>query len=150
MPQIRPVRPVMARYTTWRNPLPHIQQVDIVESDPQRPTRYELGPGEEMIIPSEYDRAIHSVHNGVIIGGIAPQLINVDLEKAGKHPVLTDALNTQQVAQRQAALAVALAVEAKRHAEEEALLAKASLSGDAPPKAHKPPRKPAANVPSES
>lgn len=64
-------------YTTWRNPLDREQYVDLHDGDSPTPTRYRFAPGEEKKLPSRFDNAIHRTHNGVIVGGLAPQLVKV-------------------------------------------------------------------------
>lgn len=50
-------------------------------------TRLDFPPGVEVMLPSEYDRAIHCVRDGIVIGGGAPMLRN--LGSADKlHPSL--------------------------------------------------------------
>lgn len=108
------------RTTQWHNPLPHEQYVDIVHGGESRPTRYRWKPGETKTLPSRYDRVIHTVYNGVIIGGSAPQLVNL-----GSNAKLDTALDTEAVHRRQAEADAAAAMLAKRAAEEQLILAAA-------------------------
>jgi hypothetical protein len=66
-------RPEEQRFTTWRNPTRHDMHVDIHESH-GRKKRYSIAADKEARIPSEYDRAIHDVRDGIIVGGLAPLL----------------------------------------------------------------------------
>lgn len=104
--------PQEQRFTTWRNPTGHDMRVDIYEAQGRR-KRYLVPAGKEVQIPAEYDRAIHDVRDGVIVGGLAPLL-----ERAVGGAVLHPALDPEEAA-RAAALAEAeRALLAKRAADE--------------------------------
>lgn len=78
--------PQEERYTTWRNPCDVEQYVDLHDGDSRVPTRYRFKPGETKKLPSRFDSAIQRTHNGVIIGGLAPQLVKVEPEKQAEEP----------------------------------------------------------------
>ncbi len=80
-----PPAPARPTYTTWLNPLAVDQHVDVYEEGTgayrradgrieEGHVRYTIPAGGKLDIPSRHDRAIHVVHNGVVIGGKAPQL----------------------------------------------------------------------------
>lgn len=77
-------------YTQWHNPLQVEQYVDLHVGDSPRPTRYRFAPGQKRQLPSRFDHAIHRVHNGVIVGGLAPRLVRV-----GSTDRLDDALKPE-------------------------------------------------------
>lgn len=114
------LEPVEETYTQWKNPLSQEQVVDIFHDGSPRPTRYRWAPGETKQVSSRYDGAIHRVHHGVIIGGLAPQLI-----KVGSDEKLDPALDTEGVAKREAEVEAARAALAKREAEDTLLVANA-------------------------
>ena len=92
--------------TTWVNPTQDLMVVDIFDQSPQasdprkgeydfqrtktpaHTVRVEFPPGKEVVRPSSYDRAIHTVDKfGIVMGGLAPQLKRVG--SADKlHPAL--------------------------------------------------------------
>lgn len=80
--------------TRWRNDLKVMQRVKLYpEGQVQQNPHYhtldvEWAPGEEVELPSEYDHAIQSVKDGVIIGGLAPMLTRI-----GSKDKLHDSLN---------------------------------------------------------
>jgi len=114
------LEPVEERYTKWHNPLPHHQHVDIYLGDESRPTRYRWAPGETKALPSRYDYAIHRTHNGIVIGGLAPQLV-----KLGDSETLDPALDTTLMEKRQAEVDAAAAAATKKAAEDSLVLAQA-------------------------
>lgn len=103
--------PIEEQYTEWFNPLDVDQVVDIREGDAQRPTRFRVEAGRSKAIPSRYDNVVHRVHNGVIIGGQAPQLV-----KRGSDEKLDPALNTDIVSRRNADQEASQAVLAQKAA----------------------------------
>ncbi len=68
--------------TRWRNPTDATVKLSIHRNRGERRAKYEIAPGAELTLPGEYDSAIHQKHNGVIVGGLAPQLVVVGQEKA--------------------------------------------------------------------
>ena len=100
------------RFTTWKNPTPHEMRIDIHDR-PGRRKRYTIAPGQEVRIPSEYDRAIHDVRDGWIMGGLAPKLERM----AGNHP-LHPSLDPVLAAEKDAAEAAEQAVVMKKAADE--------------------------------
>lgn len=114
--------PLEERYSQWHNPLDVEQHVDVYEGDNRRPTRYRVPPGETRPIPSRYDRVVHRVHNGVIIGGQAPQLV-----KVGSNEKLDEALDTEKDKKRRAEKELAQASLQKQVAEDNAAVAAARV-----------------------
>ena len=114
------LEPKEETYTTWRNPLPHDQCVQIFHDGDRRPTLYRCPAGGEVKIPSRYDYAIHRVHNSTIIGGLAPQWV-----KLGSTDKLDPALDTRAVEKKQAEVEAARAAVVKREAEDSLLVANA-------------------------
>jgi hypothetical protein len=100
------------RFTTWRNPTPHEMRIDIHDR-PGRRKRYTIPAGAEIKIPSEYDRAIHDVRDGWIVGGLAPQL-----ERAAGNPPLNPVLDPELAAERDAEKAAEQAVVMKKAADD--------------------------------
>lgn len=100
------------RFTTWRNPTEREMRIDIHDR-PGKRRRYTILPGQEIRIPGEYDRAIHDVRNGVIMGGLAPRLERV----AGNLP-LHPCLDPVLAAEKEAAEAAEAAVITKKAADE--------------------------------
>lgn len=98
------------RYTKWFNPTDKPQAVIIHPDSPQgRIRKYVVQPGQSLDIPSEYDRAIHTVicgdtackksgrfctkeHGGTVIAGLAPLLV-----KEGSSEKLDPALDPAMV-----------------------------------------------------
>ncbi len=64
------------KFTTWRNPTDKEQRVDLF-AGPGKRRRIVFRPGEEVKVPSEYDRGIHDVRGGVTVGGYAVALERV-------------------------------------------------------------------------
>jgi hypothetical protein len=100
------------RFTTWRNPTPQEMRIDIHDR-PGRRKRYSVGPGQEIRIPSEYDRAIHDVRDGWIMGGLAPKL-----ERVAGNPPLHPTLDPILAAEKDAAEAAEQAVVMKKAADD--------------------------------
>jgi hypothetical protein len=100
------------RITTWRNPTRHDMRVDIHDT-PGRKKRYSIAAGKETQIPSEYDRAIHDVRDGVIVGGLAPLL-----ERVVPDGVLHPALDPEEAARKAASLESERALLAKKAADD--------------------------------
>jgi hypothetical protein len=109
MPEMEPQE---QRFTSWRNPTPHGMRIDIYEAQGRR-KRYVVPAGKEVQIPSEYDRAIHDVRDGVIVGGLAPLL-----EKAIDSAVLHPTLDPQEAARKAALEEAEKAILAKKAADE--------------------------------
>lgn len=108
-------------FSEWYNPLDVEQHVDIREGDAAHPTRYRIPAGGTKMIPSRHDRVVQVVHNGVIIGGQAPQLV-----KRGSNAVLDDALNTELSKKKKAEQDLAVANLAKLAAEDAGISAAAA------------------------
>jgi hypothetical protein len=99
-------------FTTWRNPTGQEMRVDLHET-PGRSKRFLFPPGKEVQVPSEYDRAIHDVRDGVIVGGLAPLL-----ERAVPDGILHSALDPEEVARKAAAQEAERALLAKKAADD--------------------------------
>jgi hypothetical protein len=84
-----------------------------VHGAPGRFRRYVFPPGKEVQVPSEVDRAIHDVRDGVIVGGLAPLL-----ERVVPDGVLHPALDPEEAAKKAAAEEAERAVIAKKAADE--------------------------------
>lgn len=104
--------PQEQRLTTWRNPTRQEMRVDVHHA-PGRFKRFVFPPGKEVQVPSEYDRAIHDVRDGVIVGGLAPLL-----ERSVPDGVLHSALDPEEAARKAAAEEAERAVIAKKAADE--------------------------------
>lgn len=114
------IEPQEETYTHWHNPLGQEQRVDVFYGDEPRPTRFTWKPGETLKVPSRFDNAIHRVDKGVIIGGLAPQLV-----KVGANEVLDPALDTEKVKKAEATKEAAVAALAKSQAEDALVIAQA-------------------------
>ena len=64
------------RFTLWRNGTADEVKVDIF-AGPGKRKRFVFKPSEEIRVPSDYDKAIHDVRDGLTVGGLAPQLERV-------------------------------------------------------------------------
>jgi hypothetical protein len=104
--------PQEQRFTTWRNPTKQEMHVDVHHA-PGRFKRFVFPPGKEVQVPSEYDRAIHDVRDGVIVGGLAPLL-----ERAGSDGVLHPALDPEEAARKAAQEEAERALLAKKAADD--------------------------------
>jgi hypothetical protein len=109
---MHPSEPQEQRLTTWRNPTRHEMHVDIHHTQ-GRFKRFVFPPGKEVQVPSEYDRAIHDVRDGVIVGGLAPLL-----ERAVPDGALHPALDPEEAARKTATEEAERAVLAKKAADE--------------------------------
>jgi hypothetical protein len=105
-------QPQEQRFSTWRNPTRHEMRID-VHGSPGRFKRYVFPPGKEVQVPSEYDRAIHDVRDGVIVGGLAPLLERI-VPDGALHP----ALDPEEAARKAATEEAERALLAKKAADE--------------------------------
>ena len=105
-------QPQEQRLTTWRNPTRHEMRVDVHDS-PGRFKRFVFPPGKEVQVPSDYDRAIHDVRDGIVVGGLAPLL-----ERAIGDETLHPALDPEAAARKAADEEAERAVFAKKAADE--------------------------------
>jgi hypothetical protein len=112
------------RMTTWFNPL----------SVPQTFTVYDGGPrGRKIVVPakgeiqfdSAYDHAIQHVQAGVIMGGLAPQLVN---KSADETPKLHESLDTELQKRRMEEAQAAHAENMRQLANDAAILAASRLN----------------------
>jgi hypothetical protein len=100
------------RLTTWRNPTDREMRVDLHDR-PGRRKRFVFPPGQEVQVPSEFDRGIHDVRDGVTVGGLAPLLERV----SGQTP-LHPSLDPEEAARKAAMEAAERTVIAKKAADE--------------------------------
>ena len=129
-----PIEPVVEEtFTKWYNPLDVDQRVDVFGDNASRPTRYIIPAKGERLIPSRFDRAIHTVHGQVIVGGLAPQLVNRSTN-AEEH--LAPALDTEGEKRRLAEEALFVA-DANRKAAEQAQVIAANRMAKATPSSTK-------------
>lgn len=126
------LEPIEETLTRWHNPLDVPQRVDIRHGDEPRPTRFTIKPGETVEIPSRYDYAIQVVQNGVIVGGLAPQL-----RKMGSEAQLDPALDTEAVKKKDAEVAAAAAALVAKTATEAVVVASAKAADAASRQASK-------------
>jgi len=114
-----PVEPTERKTTRWKNNKNFVQQFILIDND--QPTLYKFAPGDEKTIPSIFDFAIQRVHNGVILGGEAPQLTNLDKPELK----LAEFLDTDLQERKAAEAALVAAQMSKQKAEQEMMLAAA-------------------------
>lgn len=72
--------------TKWKNPTDKTARVSVFVS-PGQHAEYVIAPNGEGDIPSQFDNAIHQIRDGVIVGGLAPQLVR-EGQTAKVHPAL--------------------------------------------------------------
>lgn len=135
-------QPSRQRLTTWRNPTNRVVTISLFKSEGRPGTThdtYDIEPGGEATIPSEFDRAIRETNKaGTVVGGQAPQLLRVGEKEADVHlhpsllPGGASLTSKEQVLKDQLAEALAdaeklraqvSAAEAQRHADSSALSA---------------------------
>lgn len=73
--------------TTWTNPTEQTVRLKLFVAPGQHQT-YEVPPKGTASIPNQFSAAIQQIHDGVIVGGCAPQLVRED-QKEKLHPALT-------------------------------------------------------------
>jgi len=112
-------QPTERKLTRWKNNKSFVQQFTLIDNGNPRVYRFE--PGDEETIDSLFDHAIQRVHNGVILGGEAPQLTNLDRPELK----LADFLDTELQARKEAEAALVAAQMSKQKAEQEMMLAAA-------------------------
>jgi hypothetical protein len=66
--------------TRWKNPTDKAVTLSFHRDRGVKRHKVTIEPGEEVILSGEYDSAIHQVHNDVVVGGMAPQLVKVGKE----------------------------------------------------------------------
>lgn len=121
-PRLNPTAPSQ---TVWYNGTGNPVKVDIFKG-PSMPggaagvDRYIIDPGEEAIIPSQYDYAIQTVNDqGEVVAGLAPQLTKVAQLVNGKRveiearPKLVEALDPNAQARKEAEAKAEIAANAK-------------------------------------
>lgn len=117
-----PIEPTEQKTTRYKNTRSWEQRFIVEENG--TPTIYRFAPGEERAVPSVWDYAIHRVHNGVIMGGLAPQLTNLDRPELK----LAEYLDTDLVARKEAEAKLVSAQLDKAKAEQDALVAAARIA----------------------
>lgn len=76
--------------TTWSNPSEHHVKFSIFVG-PGITHKVAIAPGKDLPLPSEFDNDIRTVRDGVVVGGLAPQLIIKGREKLPMHESLAKA-----------------------------------------------------------
>ena len=81
----------MVQQTEWQNPTLHAVAFDIFYG-PGKPKEFvEVKPGDSVMVPSQYDNAIQTIRDGVIVGGKAPQLVARGRKEVPMHDALARA-----------------------------------------------------------
>lgn len=132
------VNPKPPTQSIWYNPtdkpvkLAFFISPGVEKQSHSRTDLYVIEPGDEAIIPSEFDSAIHRVDTqGNIIAGRAPQLVKVAELVNGKRvevkerPQMIEALDPQAQARKEAEAKAALAANAKASADAALVVAEA-------------------------
>lgn len=76
--------------TKWENPTKDTVRVKVLV-EAGRHEKVEFKPGEVHSLPSSMDKAIHDVRNGIVMGGLAPQLRKVGVAPLPVHSSITEA-----------------------------------------------------------
>lgn len=80
----------MQQYSTrWKNPTEHTVKFKVLVEAGQF-QHVEIKPGEVKELPSSWDRAIHDVRGGVVMGGHAPQLVREGQQATPVHSSITE------------------------------------------------------------
>ena len=79
-------KPASLEEVTYLNPTSRPVHVDILDfvGRANVKKRWTWDPGQTMKVPAQYAPAIQDVRNGVIMGGLAPQLVRVDIPEPPK------------------------------------------------------------------
>jgi hypothetical protein len=77
--------------TTWENPTNDTVQFSIYDDAANLYTVGPIPPKGSVTLPSVYDNAIATVRDGVIVGGLAPQLVAKGRERVPMHDALARA-----------------------------------------------------------
>jgi len=72
--------------TKWTNPTDKAVKLRLFVS-PGQTVEYTVPPKGEAAIPSQFDHAVQKLREGIIVGGLAPQLVRED-KPAELHPAL--------------------------------------------------------------
>lgn len=76
--------------TKWENPTKDtVRFAVLVEAG--RHERVEIPPGGSKELPSSWDKAIHDVRGGIVMGGLAPQLRKAGVAPLPVHSSITEA-----------------------------------------------------------
>lgn len=86
--------------------------------------RFVIPAKKQAFIPSEYDRAIQDVREGIIVGGLGPQLRKLGVEQ---RPVLSPALDAARARNAELQLAAEQALREKANAEQALAMAQGQL-----------------------
>ncbi len=120
-----PMQPQVRTNTTWVNPTDTLLKINVhVGSTPGNPSgraQYIFPPRGETIVPSEFDAAFHDVRDGLVVGGLAPQL-----RKKGSPDELHPALDIARSQEKAAAIQAEAALVA-RAAADSALVSSVAL-----------------------
>jgi hypothetical protein len=112
-----PMQPQLQSFTTWVNPTDRDVVLDLhTGASPQNLSgrvRYIVPANGEQIVPAEFDLGIHDTRDGVIVGGLGPQLRRKD-----KSEILHSSLDADKAAEREAAADAEKALIAKQAAEQ--------------------------------
>lgn len=76
--------------TKWENPTKDLVRFKVLV-EAGRHENVEFKPGEVRDLPASWDKAIHDVRNGIIMGGFAPQLKKVGVAPMPVHSSITEA-----------------------------------------------------------
>lgn len=118
--------------TTWHNPTTQtvklrlfrhgkiVRQGRVVDSGVDI---VEIAPGERVTLPSFLDETIQERRHGMIVSGLAPQLVK-EGDPAPVHP----SLDPVQTAKREAEKAAARALEAKKSADTALVIAEGTIA----------------------
>ncbi len=81
----------MVQQTEWHNPTPHTVAFDIFYGPGKPKEAVQVKPGDSVMVPTQYDSAIQTVRDGVIVGGKAPQLVARGRKEVPMHDALARA-----------------------------------------------------------
>ena len=113
--------------TIWYNPLDVAQKFTVQDGSP-RGSMVVIPPKGEVTLPAYLDRAVQLVQNGVVMGGLAPQLVN---KSAPQQPALHESLDTELQKRKDAEARMALAQATLDAAERGAMIAAARVAESA-------------------
>lgn len=76
--------------TRWENPTKDVVRFRVLV-EAGRFEHVEIGPGATKDLPSSWDPAVHDVRGGVVMGGLAPQLVKAGQVRLPVHSSITEA-----------------------------------------------------------
>jgi hypothetical protein len=121
-----PAEPKEQTFTKWHNPTDREVVLDLYvgpTAGPSGRVRYRAAPGGDCIIPSEFDRGVQDVREGVIVGGLGPTL-----KRVGGSDVLHSSLDPANIAKASSGIAPDVALVAALAAEAAVNAAKAQAA----------------------